>query len=187
VASNELQAAIIKGMNRREVLKLLAAAPLAGALPALPVEPEERWYAGSFDYKAGVFRPVLLILTKGGRCTLNGRTIKRVWFADTHAGIVKTYDVFGDGQARLTRLIIPIAQDKPVIVTDGTVQETPSPYREKHAGHITVSRGYLTRRQYHPSDFPGREVECPLDGVLSETLRGEVRIYGPRSKYIPRV
>lgn len=27
-------------------------------------------------------------------------------------------------------------------------------------------------------DFPGRDVDCPLDGVLSETLRGKVEIWG---------
>ena len=30
-----------------------------------------------------------------------------------------------------------------------------------------------------PEDFPGREVDCPPDGILSETLRGKVRIFGP--------
>ena len=34
------------------------------------------------------------------------------------------------------------------------------------------------RCEYLPSDFPGREVECPRYGALSETLRGRVQIFG---------
>ena len=40
----------------------------------------------------------------------------------------------------------------------------------------------VPKRVYLSEDFPGREVECPLDGVLSETLRGKVRIFGPEMK-----
>lgn len=29
------------------------------------------------------------------------------------------------------------------------------------------------------ADFPGREVQCPADGALSEILYGEVEIWGP--------
>lgn len=32
---------------------------------------------------------------------------------------------------------------------------------------------------YTAADFPGREVDCPPDGVLVETLRGKVEIWGP--------
>lgn len=30
-----------------------------------------------------------------------------------------------------------------------------------------------------PADFPGREVDCPHGGALSEVLHGEVEIWGP--------
>lgn len=71
----------------------------------------------------------------GGTCLLDGREIKQVWFADTEAGIVRTYDVLGDGKV--------------------------------HRG----GREFLTR------DFPGRDVGSPVDGVLSETLRGKVELF----------
>ena len=34
---------------------------------------------------------------------------------------------------------------------------------------------------YTAEDFPGRDVFCPPDGVLSETLRGKVRLFGPKN------
>lgn len=34
----------------------------------------------------------------GGRCFVDGVEIKLVWYADTDAGIAKTYDVFHDGK-----------------------------------------------------------------------------------------
>ena len=37
-------------------------------------------------------------------------------------------------------------------------------------------------RDLTPDDFPGREVECPINGVLSEVLRGNVRIFGLEMK-----
>jgi hypothetical protein len=81
----------------------------------------------------------------GGSCFVDGREIKQVWYADTEAGIVKTYDVLGDGKA--------------------------------HPG-----------REFAPADFPGREVDAPLDGVLSETLRGKVELFAgveSRTEVIP--
>lgn len=40
-------------------------------------------------------------------------------------------------------------------------------------GKTTSARGF------NPYDFPGRDVTCTLYGVLTETLRGKVRIFGP--------
>jgi hypothetical protein len=34
----------------------------------------------------------------GGRVTVDGIEIRLVWYIDTDAGVVKTYDVFGDGK-----------------------------------------------------------------------------------------
>lgn len=76
------------------------------------------------------------------RVFVNGEEIRQVWYVDTDAGIVKSYDVLGDGE--------------PHCVSDG------------FKGHSTIL--------YAPEDFPGREVECPEFGVLSETLRGTVNL-----------
>ena len=32
-------------------------------------------------------------------------------------------------------------------------------------------------RNYTAADFPGREVDCPWDGVLAETIRGKVELF----------
>ena len=34
----------------------------------------------------------------GGKLLLDGREIKSVWYVDTEAGIVKSYEVFGEGK-----------------------------------------------------------------------------------------
>jgi hypothetical protein len=67
---------------------------------------------------------------------VDGKRIDQVWFVDTAAGIVKTYDVMGDKRSRVGNC-------------------------------------------FTPSDFPGREVECPPGGIVSEVLRGDVELYGP--------
>jgi hypothetical protein len=38
----------------------------------------------------------------GGSCTLDGKKVDFVWYVDTEAGVVKTYDVYSHPQARLT-------------------------------------------------------------------------------------
>lgn len=68
------------------------------------------------------------------RITLDGVEINAVLFADTDAGILKTFDIFHDGA-----------------IATGTW---------KGPGVC-----------WKASDFPGREIETPLDGVLVETLR----------------
>lgn len=60
---------------------------------------------------------------------------------------------------------------------DVTVQGHPDSWRRKLPALLTPEE--LPYRLHRPEDFPGREVECPIDGVISETLRGEVRIFGP--------
>jgi hypothetical protein len=34
----------------------------------------------------------------GCKCFVNGQEVKQVWFIDTEAGLVRTYDVLGDGK-----------------------------------------------------------------------------------------
>lgn len=99
-------------------------------------------YFGRFNYQINLFDPPEIKESEHGVCLLDGKEIKQVWYADTEAGIVKTYDVLGDG--------VP------------------------HA----VRRGYVAAHEV--SDFPGREIDAPLDGVLSETLHGKVEIFGPQ-------
>lgn len=91
------------------------------------------------------FRPMNGLAHKaiGGSCFVDGREIKQAWFVDTEAGIVKTYDVLGDGKL--------------------------------HSG-----------REFTSADFPGREVESPWDGVVSETLHGKVDLFArPGSNRTP--
>ena len=98
-------------------------------------------YFGRFDYQTMEFSPPEIRETEHvGKCLVDGKEIKWAWFADTAAGILKTYDVSGSG---------------PLVV-------------QKQDGSA-----------WTPSDFPGREVYCPIDGVISETLRGHVEILGP--------
>ncbi len=100
-----------------------------------------------FDFQAKTSHPSdLLSHVIGGKCFVDGRQIAQVWFADTETGVVKTYDVFGDGKAR---------------ATCGGYSAIDKPF-----GDVL----------YTPADFPGREVECPLDGAVSEMLRGKVEL-----------
>jgi hypothetical protein len=49
------------------------------------------------DYRARTCSPAgALDHFQMGKCLVDGIEIYNVWFADTAAGIVKTYDVFGD-------------------------------------------------------------------------------------------
>jgi len=52
-------------------------------------------------------------------------------------------------------------------------------YDVLHDGSLATATAKGPGCLWHPSDFPGREVECPWDGALSETLRGRVQIFGP--------
>ncbi len=40
---------------------------------------------------------------RNGKVTLDGTEIKLVWYANSETGVVKTYDVSGDGQIYLSR------------------------------------------------------------------------------------
>lgn len=110
-------------------------------------------YFGKFDYSQHpvLYDPLEIAYSIGfgNKVTLDGRTIEQVWYADTESGILKTYDVFRDGKPRTTSHGFRYPHTKPL-------------------GDV-----------YSPDDFPGREVDCPPDGVLSETLRGKVEIWGP--------
>lgn len=84
---------------------------------------------------------------------VDGKEIQEVWFIDTEAGIVKSYAV-----------VPPLIDwSKPVKM-----------------GEYKGSTACATRRAgmapYTPESFPGREVECPLDGPLSEVHRGHVQV-----------
>ncbi len=48
-------------------------------------------------------------------------------------------------------------------------------FRDGKLAHPTNKDAYGLER-WTPEDFPGREVECPPDGVLKETLRGKLEI-----------
>jgi hypothetical protein len=73
------------------------------------------------------------------RVFVDGVEIKQVFYVDTEAGLVRTYDVLGDGEA--------------------------------HA----VRRGFH-EICHQESDFPGRDISAPLNGPLSETIRGAVTL-----------
>ena len=45
------------------------------------------------------------------RVFVNGLEVLQVWYLDTDAGYVKTYDVFGDGKAHSTQSVKPISAD----------------------------------------------------------------------------
>lgn len=78
---------------------------------------------------------------QNGRVTVDGEEIHQVFYADTEAGIVKTFDVFRNFKPTAVR-------------------------RSADMDDIWVA-----------GDFPGREVDAPPDGVLSETLRGRVELF----------
>lgn len=106
---------------------------------------------GRFDFRLGQSDPSDLIdQIVGGKVLVDGVEIQQVWFADTEAGMAKSYDVFKGGGARAKRR------------GDGT--------------------------SYQATDFPDREVDCPEDGVVSETLRGKVELFAcQKSKNAPSV
>lgn len=95
------------------------------------------------DFLAKPRTALLMARRWGNKVFVDGIEIKLVFYVDTEAGIVKTYDVFRNGLIRST------------------------------AGRELLSE---LLKVYTPSDFPGREVECPKNGVMSETLRGKVEI-----------
>ncbi len=97
---------------------------------------------GVVSWLDGDERTLLTWAMGGGTCLIDGKEIRLVCFADTAAGIVKTYDVMGDGESHF-------------------------------------ARGYT------PADFPGREVECVQDDVLTETQRGKVELFACPGAELP--
>lgn len=85
---------------------------------------------------------------------VDGKRVELVHYVDTTAGIVKSFDVLHDGSPAT-----PTSQGK---------------------WDARDSEGRRIGEFYSPSDFPGREVECPPAGVLSETHRGVVELTLPR-------
>jgi hypothetical protein len=112
----------------------VSSAVAASAVARLTIRQE---YFGRFDYRAGTFDPPEMEESRYGSLTVDDQPIDWVWFADTDAGIAKTYDVFRDGKLRT------VASVKPEEL------------------NLSV-----------------REIDCS-GTVLSETLRGQVRIFGP--------
>lgn len=72
----------------------------AGALPvAAFCLPVSRAHV-HLDYRnAGTIEHALI----GGKCFVDGREIRQVFYADTREGIVKTYNAFGDGAIHAAR------------------------------------------------------------------------------------
>lgn len=80
--------------------------------------------------------PELIEKFGGGELFVNGEPIKKAWYISTTEGVVKHYNVFGDGKI--------------------------------HNVRDTV---------FDPTLFPDREVEVLFDGLISETVHGDVRMF----------
>lgn len=173
-------------MNRRSLLKYITAgvatsAPLA--VIQLPRFANRKRQYGRFDYQADpiVMDPIELWETHGGICLLNGVEIGSCCYANTLTGIVRTYDIFRDGKiATLTVKKFdefsgtgPISAD----IVDISDHRAEGWWRRRIA--TTFHPGPKPAEWWRPEDFPSRDVSCPIDGVLCETLHGEVEIWGP--------
>lgn len=96
------------------------------------------------------------------------------FYVNTETGVLKTFNVMHDGSIATTTAIYD--PDSQHIRCKGTGV---FPATQDDDGTIHFSGIIEPDRHWKPEDFPGREVECPPEGVLSETLRGEVEIWGP--------
>lgn len=175
-------------MNRRSLLKYITAgvatsAPLAAI--QLPRFANRKRVYGRFDYRAApiLMDPPELWQARCGIVLLNGAEIRSCWYANTVTGIVKTYDVLHDGSVATTTVKrcadFPDAgygNDPKAVVVDITNQST-AVWRHKIA--TLIAPGPVPVEWWTPEDFPDRDVSCPIDGVLCETLHGEVEIWGP--------
>jgi hypothetical protein len=81
--------------------------------------------------------------------------IPKVWYADTDAGIVKTYAVLTGAPAEVIERV-----------------------RRWAAGSMVTDRTIFVTQERFPLEIlpPEYEIEAPDGGVLSRTLRGVVRI-----------
>lgn len=175
-------------MNRRSLLKYITAGAATSApLTAiqLPRFANRKRAYGRFDYQASpiLMDPVELWKTQMGIVLLNGSEVKSCCYANTATGIVRTHDVLRDGAAGV--LTVKRYRDCPdseygpdpkAVVVDVTNQST-GLWRRQIATLITP--GPAPEEWWTPEDFPNRDVSCPIDGVLCETLHGEVEIWGP--------
>ncbi len=78
-----------------------AAAATAAALPAPALAHmyiNFRTRGPHTDGRRNLALPLL-----GSRCYVDGHDVQLVWYVDTFAGVVKSYDVCGDGRARAWR------------------------------------------------------------------------------------
>lgn len=91
----------------------------------------------------------------GIKVLLDGQEIKLVWFADTEAGIVKTYDIFGD------------AKPHPVLGRPDDIQDYLT------CGSPTTFAEYLIKLGKLPTDTED------VGNAWSRTLRGKVEVVMP--------
>jgi hypothetical protein len=134
---------------RREFLKLFGISGVAGIAlgELLATTSSAKQVLGYVNWREMDSFPAGLVeRCMGGKVFVDGVEIKLAWYVNTETGIVKTYDVFHDGNPR------------PVIKSPGWL-------------------GAAIRDYYTEKHFPGREVDCPVDGALSETLRGKVELF----------
>lgn len=61
----------------------------------------------------------------GGKVLVDGVEIRQVWYIDTALGIVKTYDVFGDGKAHASRDALSLGGQSGIeLPVDGVATKT---------------------------------------------------------------
>ncbi len=75
-----------------------------------------------FNFRDGEFPEGFAKFHKA-KCLVDGVEIKQVWYADTEVGVVKSYDVLGDGKPYATR--DPLIQ---ALMLDGKVVEGIEPW-----------------------------------------------------------
>ena len=169
-------------MNRRALLSSFGAVIAASAAPKPVPSVEERLASiregdrleGCLDLPNNVYDPIDMMRCLNGKFFVDGVEIKEVTYANTRAGVVFTFDVFRDGKPHITRSK-PVR--RPIIINVTSYGADGHDWRRVLKSLEDESPGI---DRYAPSDFPGRDVECPIDGVLRERLTGKVELFaGP--------
>lgn len=163
-------------------------APAVVAMPTPRFTNRKRSY-GRFDYQSSpiLMDPVDLWETQHGLCLLNSVAIESCCYANTATGIIRTYDVLRDGKSATTtvkkyRWPTPVEHLRAELEASVTDISNHSEAWRKYIADRLIYKGRETQiaeEWWKPEDFPGRDVSCPIDGVLCETLHGEVEIWGP--------
>jgi hypothetical protein len=180
-------------MNRRDLVKLFSGAVVAAPVAVNAKPPRftnRKRYYGRFDYQAydgPFFEPLEVAYSHRGICLLNGVEVKNCCYANTVTGIVRTYDVLHDGSIATCTVMkyrwpdsneTETADALHADVIDVSAHSTAWP--QYIADRLAFgARAQIADEWHKPEDFPGRDVSCPIDGVLCETLHGEVEIWGP--------